>query len=113
MRRAADFVLALDEKISARRQPERPSYEIGALCFFYFLYQLIGDEKRPELTYEFLTRTSKWRSIRRRERYGLLAGAWAPRLSLAAIAAASRVDKVERYLRSVDVATVFPVTHQV
>lgn len=100
VRGTAEFLLALDEAIAALPERERPSYQVGALNLFYFLYQMIGDEGRPALTHEFLTRTSKWGVIRRRERYGLRAATAAPRLSLLSIAAARQVDAVEWYMKS-------------
>ena len=108
IRSAAEIILALEESISARSAETRPSYEEGALNLFYFLYQPIGAEQRPELTHAFLTRTAKWGAIRRRERYGLRPGAMVPPLSLLSIAATKRVDAVERYLRSVPVASALP-----
>ena len=81
------------------------------MCLFYFLYQLIGDERRPGLTHEFLTRTAKWDSIRRRERYALHPGAYAPWLSLASIAATRQVDAVSRYFKSVPAAVALPRNH--
>jgi glycosyltransferase involved in cell wall biosynthesis len=108
VRRAADYVLALGERISNLPAGIRPSYEEGALCFFYFLYQLVGDEQKPPLTHELLTRTARWGSIRRRERYGLRPGARAPWLSLASLAMSDRVDAGARYLKSVPVKAVLP-----
>jgi glycosyltransferase involved in cell wall biosynthesis len=108
VRRAADYMLALGDKISALPAGIRPSYDEGALCFFYFLYQLVGDEQKPALTHEFLTRTARWGSIRRRERYGLRPGARAPWLSLASLALSDRVDAVARYIKSVPVTAVLP-----
>ncbi len=107
-RRAADFILSLEAKISARPTAEQSSYQDGALCFFYFLYQLITDAEQPQLTHEFLTRTEKWRSIRRRERYGLRAGACAPWCSRLSIAATRRLDALSRYFESVPASTILP-----
>jgi glycosyltransferase involved in cell wall biosynthesis len=109
VRSAAACVLALEEKVATLPAEKRPSYEEGVLNLFYFLYLLIGDEQRPELTHEFLTRAGKWGSIRRREQYGLLAAAHAPWLSLLSIAATKRVDALSRYLQSVPAAAVLPV----
>ncbi|MDK1491850.1 glycosyltransferase family 2 protein [Sinorhizobium sp. 7-81] len=106
VRNAAEFVLALERQISSRPPDVRRAYEDGAQCFFYFLYQLIADEERPELTHAFLTWTRKWGLIRRRERYGLLAGARAPWCSRVSLAATRRVDWLARYLQSVPAATV-------
>jgi glycosyltransferase involved in cell wall biosynthesis len=108
VRRVADCILALEENISAQPAAIRPSYEAGTLNLFYFLYQLISDEQRPQLTHEFLTRTQKWGLIRRRERYGLLPGAYAPWFSRVSIAANRQVDALSRYLQSVPAATVLP-----
>ncbi|WP_331375830.1 glycosyltransferase family 2 protein [Sinorhizobium chiapasense] len=108
IRNLAEFVLALERKISSLPVEVRQAHTDGALCFFYFLYQLIADEERPELTHAFLTRTGKWSLIRRRERYGLLAGARAPWCSRISLAATKRVDGLARYLQSVPAATVLP-----
>ncbi|MDX0520698.1 glycosyltransferase [Sinorhizobium medicae] len=106
--RLADCVLALERAIAARPVEVRGAYEDGALCFFYFLYQLIADEEQPRLTHEFLTRTGKWGLIRRRERYGLLAATRAPWCSRISLAASRRVDRLARHLQSVPAATVLP-----
>ncbi|ASP95076.1 glycosyltransferase family 2 protein [Sinorhizobium meliloti] len=106
--RLADLVLALEREISAQPGEVRRAYEDGALCFFYFLYQLIAEEEQPRLTHEFLTRTGKWGLIRRRERYGLLAAARAPWCSRISLAASKRVDLLARRLQSVPAATVLP-----
>ncbi|WEX75326.1 glycosyltransferase family 2 protein [Sinorhizobium numidicum] len=108
VRNLADFILALDDKISAQPMETLGAYQDGALCFFYFLFQLILDEERPELAHAFLTRTGKWGLIRRRERYGLLAGVHAPWCSRLSLAAAKRADSLTRYLRSVPAATILP-----
>ncbi len=105
VRRAAECILSIEEKVVSRRAMS-PSYEDGVLCFFYFLYQLISDEERPQLTHEFLTRTGKWGIIRRRERYGLRAGAFAPWCSRVSLEATRRVDALARYLQSVPAKTV-------
>ncbi len=104
--RLADWVLALEGEISAQPGEVRRAHEDGALCFFYFLYQLIADEEQPRLTHEFLTRTGKWGLIRRRERYGLLAAARAPWCSRISLAASKRVDRLARHLQSVPAASV-------
>ena len=44
VRRAAEWLLALEERISRLPAHTRPSFEAGTLNLFYFLYQLIGDE---------------------------------------------------------------------
>lgn len=106
--RVAEFLLALEEATSRLPAEARPSFEEGALCFFYFLYQMISDEERPWLTHEFLTRTQKWEVIRRRERYGLRAGVHAPWFSLLSAAATKRADAFARHLQSVPAATVLP-----
>ncbi|WP_163269971.1 glycosyltransferase family 2 protein [Chelativorans alearense] len=111
VRRAAEYILALEDWVATQPVETRRSYEGGTLNLFYFIYQLIGDEQRPELTHEFLTRTRKWALIRRREKYGLLAGAYAPRLSLISIAATRRLDALSRYLQSVPAAAVLPRYH--
>ncbi|MQW88800.1 glycosyltransferase family 2 protein [Sinorhizobium saheli] len=107
---AAEWVLALEREIASRPSELRRVYEEGARCFFYFLYQLIADEGRPQLTHLFLTRTGRWGLIRRRERYGLFAGARAPWCSRLSLAAAQRVDRLARYLRSVPAASVLSRT---
>ncbi len=108
IRVVAEFIVSLERKVAAFPSEIRRAYEDGLLYFFYFLYQLIADEKRPELTHEFLTRTGKWQLIRRRERYGLLAGARAPWCSRLSLAATKRVDALARYLESVPAASVLP-----
>lgn len=105
IRRAAEWLLALEGRVAALPVRMRPSYEAGVLNFFYLLYRLVGDERRPELTHELLTLTRKWDSIRRRERYGLLAGAYAPWFSRASISLTSRADAMARYLKSAPAAT--------
>ncbi|PDT46856.1 glycosyl transferase [Sinorhizobium fredii] len=105
---AAEFILSLETKITSCPAETRKAYEDGILCFFYFLYQMIVDEERPELTHEFLTRAGKWQFIRRRERYGLLAGARLPWCSRLSIAATRRVDWLARYMQSVPAASVLP-----
>jgi glycosyltransferase involved in cell wall biosynthesis len=104
----AEFILSLERKVASCPPETRQPYEDGILCFFYFLYQLVADEKRPELTHEFLTRTGKWQLIRRRERYGLLVGARAPWCSRLSLAATGKVDSLARYLQSVPAARVLP-----
>ncbi|RWQ40849.1 MAG: glycosyltransferase [Mesorhizobium sp.] len=106
--RAAEWLLALEARISGLPAETRPSYEAGTLNLFYFLYQLISDEMQPLLTHEFLTRTAKWDLIRRRERYALRAGAYAPRFSLVSMSATRQVDALSRYLQSVPAAAVLP-----
>jgi hypothetical protein len=108
VRRAADWILALQERISGLPAETRSSYEAGALNLFYFLYQLISDEMQPPLTHEFLTRTAKWDLIRRRERYGLRAGVRAPWFSLVSMSATRQVDALSRYLQSAPAAAVLP-----
>ncbi|HXV30860.1 MAG TPA: glycosyltransferase family 2 protein [Sinorhizobium sp.] len=108
VRGVADFLHALDTTISAYPDKRRKAYEDGALCFFYFLYQLVLGEERPELTHEFLTLTGKWGLIRRRERYGLRAGARAPWCSRLSLAVTRRVDSLARRLESVPAASVLP-----
>ncbi|MER9402620.1 glycosyltransferase [Mesorhizobium caraganae] len=98
--RAADFIRALEERISALPASTRPIFEAGALNLFYFLYQLVGDEREPPLTHELLTRTARWNFIRRREQYALRPGVWAPWLSLASIAAGKRADAVEYFFKT-------------
>ncbi|WP_026187017.1 glycosyltransferase family 2 protein [Ensifer sp. BR816] len=108
IRVVAEFIVSLERKVAAFPPELRRAYEDGLLCFFYFLYQLIADEKRPELTHAFLTRTGKWQLIRRRERYGLLAGARAPWCSRLSLAATKQVDGLARYLQSVPARRVLP-----
>ncbi|UXN58874.1 glycosyltransferase family 2 protein [Phyllobacterium zundukense] len=108
VQQVAECILGLEKKISTQPAAIRPSYEEGTLNLFYFLYQLISDEQRPEFTHEFLTRTQKWGLIRRRERYSLLPGAYMPWFSGISIAANKRVDALSRYLQSVPAATVLP-----
>ena len=92
VRRAAAFIRALEERIATLPDPTRPSFEAGVLNLFYFLYQLVNDEERPALTHELLTLTGKWNAIRRREKYALGPGAWAPWLSQASMWAGKRAD---------------------
>jgi glycosyltransferase involved in cell wall biosynthesis len=107
--RAAECVLCVERKIRARAPDASSSYEDGALCFFYFLYQLIADEERPELTHAFLTQTGKWPLIRRRERYSLRAGVYAPWCSRISTEATKRLDALARYRQSVPAKTVLPL----
>ncbi|CDN57259.1 Lacto-N-neotetraose biosynthesis glycosyl transferase LgtA (plasmid) [Neorhizobium galegae bv. officinalis bv. officinalis str. HAMBI 1141] len=109
VRRAADCVLAIEGKVAEQVGASARSYAEGALCFFYFLYQFIADEQRPELTHAFLMRTGKWDVIRRRERYGLRAAVAAPWLSRMSEEAIRRLDGVARYYQSVPAKTVLPL----
>jgi glycosyltransferase involved in cell wall biosynthesis len=108
VRRAAEWIVALEERVSAPPTDTRPSYQAGALNLFYFLYQLISGERQPPLTHEFLTRTAKWGLIRRREQYVLRTGAYAPWFSLVSMSANRQVDAFFRYLQSVPAAAVLP-----
>ena len=90
----------LPSVVSALPASTRPSFEAGALNLFYFLYQLVSDEREPPLTHELLTRTARWNFIRRREQYALRPGVWAPWLSLASIAAGKRADAVEYFFKT-------------
>ncbi|ASY66171.1 hypothetical protein SJ05684_b51890 (plasmid) [Sinorhizobium sojae CCBAU 05684] len=108
IRSLAQLVLALERTIAVQPTETRGAYEDGFLQFFYFLYQLIADENRPELTHEFLTRTAKWGLIRRRERYGLMPAVRAPWCSRLSLAASRKADDLARYLQSVPAATVLP-----
>lgn len=105
VRRVADCLRSIEAKI-AGRAPALPSYEEGLMCFFYFLYQLIADEKQPQLTHQFLTQTGKWHTIRRRERYGLHAAAYAPWCSRIWSDASLRLDALARYRQSVPARSV-------
>lgn len=109
VRRAADCMLAIEGKIAERVGTASPSYVEGALCLFYFLYQFIADEQRPELTHAFLVQTGKWEVIRRRERYGLRAAVVAPWLSRMSEGAIRRLDRMARYYQSVPARTVLPL----
>jgi len=104
--RAADFIVALEHRIGLLPAETRPSFAAGALNLFYFLYQLVADEKQPPLTHELLTRTAKWNVIRRREKYALRPGAWAPWLSLASLSAGKQADAVEYFFKSAPAAAV-------
>lgn len=108
IRQAAGCVRSLEDRISVLPPGTRAGYEAGTLNLFYFLYQLVSDERRPELTHEFLTLTDKWGLIRRRERYGLITGARAPWCSRISLAASRRLDSLSRYRRSVPAASVLP-----
>lgn len=113
VRRAAEFIVSLEGQIALRPALTRPSYEQGALNLFYFMYQLISDAHRPQLTHDFLTRAAKWRVIRRRERYALRPGEHAPWFSLISMAATRQLDGVTRYIRSVPAAAALPPVHPV
>ena len=106
VRRAAAFIRALEERIAILPDPTRPSFEAGALNLFYFLYQLVNDEERPALTHELLTLTGKWNAIRRREKYALSPGAWAPWVSQASMWAGKRADWVAYRFKSAPAASV-------
>ncbi|MER9307040.1 glycosyltransferase family 2 protein [Mesorhizobium sp. M0293] len=104
--RAANFIVALEEEICSLPAATRPSFEAGALNLFYFIYQLVADEKQPPLTHELLTRTAKWNVIRRREQYALRPGAWAPWLSLASLSASRQADAMAYFFKSAPAAAV-------
>ncbi|MFB9980082.1 glycosyltransferase family 2 protein [Mesorhizobium kowhaii] len=104
--RAANFIVALEERIGSLPAETRPSFEAGALNLFYFLYQLVADEKQPPLTHELLTRTAKWNAIRRREKYALRPGAWAPWLSRASLSAGRQADALAYFFKSAPAAAV-------
>lgn len=104
--RAANFIVALEEEICSLPAETRRSFEAGALNLFYFLYQLVADEKQPSLTHELLTRTAKWNVIRRREKYALRPGSWAPRLSLASLSAGRQADALAYFFKSAPAETV-------
>ncbi|MDX8439875.1 glycosyltransferase family 2 protein [Mesorhizobium australafricanum] len=106
VRRAAAFIRALEERIAALPPAARPSFEAGALNLFYFLYQLVNDEERPALAHQLLTLTAKWNAIRRREKYALSPGAWAPWLSQASMWAGRRADWMAFRLKSAPAASV-------
>ncbi|MBZ9792339.1 glycosyltransferase [Rhizobium sp. 3T7] len=109
VRRAANCILTIERKIAEQAGPASLSYAHGTLCFFYFLYQLVIDEQRPELTHEFLTLTGKWQLIRRRERYGLRSATYAPWLCRFSDGATRRMDLMARYYQSVPARTVEPL----
>jgi len=106
VRRAAAFIRALEERIATLPDTARPSFEAGALNLFYFLYQLVNDEERPALAHELLTLTGKWNAIRRREKYALSPGTWAPWLSQASMWAGKRADWVAYRFKSAPAASV-------
>ncbi|TGT70787.1 glycosyltransferase family 2 protein [bacterium M00.F.Ca.ET.159.01.1.1] len=106
VRRAAAFVRALEERIATLPDPTRASFEAGALNLFYFLYQLVNDEEQPALSHELLTLTGKWNAIRRREKYALGPGAWAPWLSQASMWAGKRADWMAYRFKSAPAASV-------
>ncbi|TGQ50595.1 glycosyltransferase [Mesorhizobium sp. M1C.F.Ca.ET.193.01.1.1] len=106
VRRVAGFIRALEERIAALPADMRPSFAAGALNLFYFLYQLVNDEERPALTHELLTATAKWNAIRRREKYALSPGAWAPWLSQASMWAGKRADRMAYRFKSAPAASV-------
>lgn len=108
VRAAADYVLRLETAVSATVAPAQASYEAGWLNLFYFLYTMIADENRPELTRQFLDETGKWGLIRRRERYAWQASSFAPRLSLLSLAANKRMGEAIRYLSSVPASSILP-----
>lgn len=102
----ADFIRALEERITALPAAVRPSFEAGALNLFYFLYQLVNDEEQPALTHELLTLSAKWNAIRRREQYALRPGAWAPWLSQASMWAGKQADRLAYRFKSTPAASV-------
>jgi len=106
VRRAAAFIRALEERIATLPDTARPSFEAGALNLFYFVYQLVNDEERPALAHELLTLTGKWNAIRRREKYALSPGTWAPWLSQASMWAGKRADWVAYRFKSAPAASV-------
>ena len=106
VRRAAAFIRALEERIATLPDTARPSFEAGALNLFYFLYQLVNDEERPALAHELLTLTEKWNAIRRREKYALSPGTWAPWLSQASMWAGKRADWFAYRFKSAPAASV-------
>ncbi|BCH30456.1 glycosyl transferase [Mesorhizobium sp. L-8-10] len=108
VRAAADYVLRLETAVAATSAPSRTSYEAGWLNLFYFIYTMIADEKRPELTRQFLDETGKWGLIRRRERYAWQAGSLAPGLSLLSLAANKRLGEAIRYMSSVPASSILP-----
>lgn len=107
--RAADCLLSIEGRITALGMQASASYEEGLMCFFYFLYQLIADEKQPALTHQFLTQTGKWHTIRRRERYGLRVATYAPWCSRLWSDASLRLDALARYRQSVPARSVLPL----
>ncbi len=113
VRAAADYLLRLEAAIEATAAPSRASYEAGWLNLFYFLYTMIADENRPELTRLFLDETDKWGLIRRRERYAWQASSYAPQLSLFSLAANKQLGEAIRYLSSVPVSSILPPTRHV
>jgi len=106
VRQAAAFIRKLEARIATLPDTTRPSFEAGALNLFYFLYQLVNDEERPALTHELLTLTGKWNAIRRREKYALSPGTWAPWLSQAAMRAGKRADWLTYRFKSAPAASV-------
>jgi glycosyltransferase involved in cell wall biosynthesis len=108
VRAAAGYVLLLEEAVAAIPAPSRASYQAGWLNLFYFLYTLIADENRPELTRLFLNETGKWGLIRRRERYAWHASTYVPGLSLFSLAANKHLGEAIRYLSSVPAASILP-----
>ena len=106
VRRAAAFIRALEQRIATLPDTARPSFEAGALNLFYFVYQLVNDEERPALAHELLTLTGKWNAIRRREKYALSPGTWAPWLSQASMWAGKRADWVAYRFKSAPAASV-------
>ncbi|RRH95978.1 glycosyltransferase family 2 protein [Mesorhizobium tamadayense] len=106
VRRAADFIRALEERIATLPDTTRPGFEAGALNLFYFLYQLVNDEERPALSHELLTLTGKWNAIRRREKYALSPGARAPWLSQVSMWAGKQADLVTYYAKTRSARTV-------
>ncbi len=109
VRRAANCIRTIERRIAEQVAPTSSSYADGVLCFFYFLYQLINDEQRPELTHAFLTRTGKWQVIRRREQYGHRSAVHAPWLGRMSDRATRRLDALVRYCQSVPIETVQPL----
>lgn len=108
VRAAADYVLRLKTAIAATSALPRASYEAGWLNLFYFLYTMIADENRPELTRLFLDETGKWGLIRRRERYAWQASSFAPGLSLFSLAANKHLGEAIRYMSSLPASSILP-----
>lgn len=73
----------LDRQIPARPPPLRQSYEAGAGILGHLLMRVLLDAGQAPLAREFLVRSGKWQTIRRRERLILSLTAPMPALASA------------------------------
>src|SRR5690606_27213888 len=81
--RVAACLAELDRQIAAKPAPLRESYEVGAGILGHLLMRVLLDAGQAPLACEFLMRSGKWRTIRRRERLILRLTAPMPALASA------------------------------